>query len=290
MQKYKFVIGNDLDGIHVADIHKKRKKEKYKRKYGIYAQKKNKKTQLGGLLEKNKLSKEEKNKLISLLKNTELDKFFNEDHTEFILPSNYAVYPIKREYPGSKRDSIYLTGVSGSGKSKWIADYLDNYKDKHPDNDILYFSSLERDECFDSLNPTCIKKSKLLEDPIEDIKEIGNSVCIFDDTNAIRDNSYNRLVNGLRDSILETGRHHDITILCTSHIATDGAKTKYPIRESHSMVVFPLGNMQIDRLLSTYAGMNKKAIEKIKKLGSRWVMINKHAPTMILHKRGGYFL
>ena len=97
----------------------------------------------------------------------------------------------------------------------------------------------------------------------------------------------------LRDHLLEQGRHNNVTVLSTSHIARDGNATKYPIRDSRYLVAFPRGNsMQTESLLDGYFKQAKKngIKEEILNTPDRWILIHQHSPNYVLTKRGGILL
>jgi len=305
-QRYRWSL---FEGDRVAEIHKK-KGGKYKKVSDLYITKNKKsedkithkdlknvhsKRQLEDVINTSKLTKIKKRELLDAL-----EVVSNESNNENIkiegknlsFPNNkYCIKPVKREYDGSERECIYITGVSGSGKSRWISDYLDDYKRKFPDNEIVVFSNVDQDECLDRHSPIRIDKEKLIDEPIEDLEELNNTCCIFDDTASIPDKKLNKEVQKVRDMILEKGRHHNITCLVTSHIAMDGNPTKYPIRESHNIVSFPEGNeTPISNLMQTYCGMkgreSQNILEKVKDRDyARWNLVSRRAPKYVLFKR-----
>ena len=88
----------------------------------------------------------------------------------------------------------------------------------------------------------------------------------------------------LLNSILETGRHFNASVIFTSHNATMGLDTKRILNECHSITLFPknLGGKTSKYLLDGYIGLDKNQIKKLKKVNSRWVTIIKSYPQVIL--------
>ena len=104
MKKYIFTTDKDNvsnSNIPIAEIHKKSGKGKYKKNRDLYIMKDK--------------------------KNIGLEKFIENDGKTVKLPKNYCIKPVKRVYNGSERECLYINGISGSGKSKFISEYLKNY-------------------------------------------------------------------------------------------------------------------------------------------------------------------
>jgi hypothetical protein len=84
-----------------------------------------------------------------------------------------------------EREILYITGPSGSGKSTYTRKYLEQYKKKFKSRPIYLFSSLPSDESLDKVGPKRIKLDETLHtDPIK-VKELSESICIFDDIDVI---------------------------------------------------------------------------------------------------------
>ena len=92
--------------------------------------------------------------------------------------------------------------------------------------------------------------------------------------------------------MLEIGRHHNVSVIFTSHNATMGLDTKRILNECHSITLFPknLGGKTSKYLLDGYVGMDKDQIKKLKKVNSRWVTILKTYPQMVISEKEAYVL
>lgn len=302
-----------FEGDHVAEIHKK-KGGKYQKISDLYIQKikrgddsvqhqalKNvhSKQQLVDVVNSTKLSKKKKKELLDAI---DMAKDVNENGInmngyEVTFPNNkYCLKPIKRTYPASERECIFITGVSGTGKSNWISEYITNYKVQHPDNEIVLFSNVSHDECLDKHSPIRIDLKELVNSPIDDLEELNNTCCIFDDTAKIPDKKINQAVQKLRDMILNEGRHNNISCIVTSHDALGGIQTKFPIKESDYRVIFPEGNEgQCRNMLEKYCELKGKkhedVIEKmVDRSHSRWAAVSKGIPRIVLFKRSAIIL
>lgn len=308
-----------FEGKKVGEIHKKPEtgERKYKKLADLFIKKVSKKEEITNpslkkvrerddlerIISSSKLSKKKKKELLDAL---DVRVGAGVDGSEIIIEgkklsfpsSNYYIKPVKIEYdPDKPRECVYISGGSGTGKSQWISSYLDSYREKFPDNDIVLFSAVEQDECLDRHKPIRINMDDLVDDPITDLKELADTCCIFDDTAAIPDKKVNLAVRKIRDMICEKGRHDNVTCLVTSHIPMEGQVTKYPIREGHRVVVFPEGNeTPMANLLREYCGFGKKNENAdlvnliVSRENSRWADICKRIPKYVLFKRSALIL
>ena len=186
------------------------------------------------------------------------------------------------------RSVYYIGGPSGSGKSFFTGLYLEQYKRAYPKNKIYIFSRVNFDESLDIYDPVrIIINEELLEDPIT-AEELENSCCVFDDIDTIADDKLATCIQKLRDDLLEVGRHHNIDMLCTSHLLMNYKKTRQLLNEATHFVFFPKSgsSYHIERLLKVYCGMDKKNTEMIMSLPSRWVCISKTYPVYALYQHG----
>lgn len=191
------------------------------------------------------------------------------------------------------RDMLMLSGCSGAGKSHYAAMYLRNYKKVYPKNKIYIFSKLESDEAFNGINHKYIPITleNFVVNPIQ-IEELANSCCVFDDIDVITDKVLRVAVQTLRDQALEVGRHFSISVVATSHQLMNYKLTRSLINESQSVTFFPRSgsSYHIKTFLKTYGGLDKKQIDRIMNLPSRWVTIHKSYPMYILYQQGCYLL
>ncbi len=306
MSKYSLAIKKkpDESDIPIANFMKTNGNEKIKKgtlcliKKQKGKQKKQKiklDPEIEKLLNSANLSKDQKKLITESMQkpktNSDYDFFVPPCHKliceEINLTSGYSFAPLKRSYECGERDKVYLTGLSGAGKSYWIGQYLKDYKEKYPKRDIVVFSGIDKDPAIDKYDPIRIDREGLLEEPM-DKDELEDTCCIFDDTNSIPDKAIANAIRKIRDEILEMGRHSGITILCTSHMAMDNLNTKYPIRESDNIVLFPRGNQeQISNMCEEKLGLKryKDFIDHLIGLNQRWICYHKSYPSYILTKK-----
>lgn len=192
-----------------------------------------------------------------------------------------------------KRDVMYVSAPSGAGKSVFTSIYANNFKKIYPERKIYLISRLDEDESIDKINglERIILDESFLENPI-DVKELHNSLVIFDDVDTIRNKDLKGEVKGLMDDILQCGRHENIYTIITSHMLNNNKETRIIMAEQTSITVFPNSGSTrfITYCLKQYLGLSSDEIRRILKLPSRWVMIYTHSPRYVLYQSGAYLL
>lgn len=178
----------------------------------------------------------------------------------------------------------YIVGASGSGKSYYIREWIKQYKKQFKKNPIYLFSSLAEDETLDEIKP----KRVILDDAFKtekiDLEMYRNTLCIFDDTDSISDKALKTSVYALMNSMLNTGRHFNISMWVVNHTPTGTkSETKTILNEAHTITFFPSNmNRQLKYLLENYCGLDTKAIKKIMKMSHRWITIYRHFPQVLI--------
>jgi hypothetical protein len=193
----------------------------------------------------------------------------------------------------TERSINYVTGSSGSGKSHWTKNYIEQYHRIYPKRDVYIFSALKDDKTLDKLK--YLKRIKLEGDFLTDTIDVSifkDSMLIFDDTDTIDNKFIRNKVYCILGQVLQTGRHFNISCIYTSHLATDKNNTKLILAETHAVTIFPtgLGGRSIKYLLEQYFGLNRIQIQKIKKLKSRFVTLNKTYPMCVVSEKDAYIL
>jgi tRNA uridine 5-carbamoylmethylation protein Kti12 len=218
----------------------------------------------------------------------ECDKKSDRELREIILP-NGMVQLIPTYNGANERNTLYIAGQSGSGKSTFAANYAKEYKKKFPKDNLVLISPKEEDEVLDRLNPIRITPNEhnfIDEEEKLTMDELQDSLVIFDDYEGIIDRNIKKSVMDLRDQILTLGRSKRISIVVISHLLTDNKNTKIPITESQYVIFFPNGglNYQILRFLKSYCGMGNKEAKEILKIPSRWICLHKNFPMYLISK------
>lgn len=197
--------------------------------------------------------------------------------------------------PTQERYIYYIIGRSGSGKSYFIKQWIQNfYHELYKKRPIYVFSYLDNDKTLDELK--YLKRIKLdmefLEDDEISSKDFANSCVIFDDVDNIKNKAIKRKVDHLLNEILTVGRHNNVSALITRHTATNGQDTKIILAETHAYIVFPsgIGNRPLKYLLDNYLGLDNKQIKKIKNSKSRYVCIQRTFPLSVVSEKECYIL
>lgn len=214
---------------------------------------------------------------------------------EIRLDNDAVMQPLPNTEP-NQVDQLFVAGPSGAGKSTYIANFLIEYKEIHPDNDIYLFSRKDTDEALDAIPG--IKRVKIGQDLYELLKAVNNleifkdTACIFDDIDTIPDKQLLEFIKKLRDDLLETGRSHNITVITTSHQILNWKNTRNMLNESSAITVFPSrgSTMQIQTLLKNYMSLDSATIARIIKSTGRWVTIYKKSPQYVIYEHGAFFI
>lgn len=228
-------------------------------------------------------------KQIPIYIESDVDKM-NKPITELQIPSGCKTQymqhmPYKDPKEKTYRQILYITGASGSGKSYYSKMYINEYKKLFPKNSVYIFSSLTEDRTLDSIDG--LKRVKLNEKfyntPFT-IKDFADCLLVFDDTEVIKNPLLREKVTNILDLVLETGRHTSTFVIVTSHIATNGLRTKLILTEAHSVTIFPatIGGKTMKYLLDGYFGLDQEQIKRIRRLKSRWITIIKSYPMLVL--------
>jgi hypothetical protein len=195
--------------------------------------------------------------------------------------------------PEQERQILYITGASGSGKSYFTRQYCAEFQRIFPKRPIYLFSSINDDSSIDEIKG--LKRIRLSPELLTEELTAGDfkdSMVIFDDTDCITDKAMKLKINGILNSILETGRHFNTYCIYTSHLPCAGNDTKRILNEAHSITFFPhsLGGRSLKYLLEAYLGLDKEQIKKIKALPSRWCMVAKTYPQVVISEKNAYLV
>jgi hypothetical protein len=191
------------------------------------------------------------------------------------------------QFPNSQTRVVYICGASGAGKSHYSSQYIEKYRELHPDAPFIVFSRLNDDVVIDKLKPKRIMvDNTLITDPIEIESIDKHSIVLFDDCETISDKSILAAVNKIKSQILELGRHQQISIVITSHLimGSDRNMTKIIMNELHAFVFFPSSGSRYHTsyVLKQYFGLSVKQIKAIYTIESRHITIMKIYPQICM--------
>lgn len=187
----------------------------------------------------------------------------------------------------------YIVGASGSGKSYFAKQFINEYHKAYPSRPIYVISALSEDPTLDSIK--CLKRIKLTDAFVNDdlsSADFQDSLLIMDDTDTISQKKVRNKVNQIRDDVLSCGRHFNTSLLVTAHQPCRGNETKLILNESHFFTIFPLGlqGRAKSYLLETYLGLSKEQIHKLKQIDSRAITFVKNYPQVVLSEKTAYIL
>lgn len=206
-----------------------------------------------------------------------------------IMDSNEFFFPAVHDWSKDEMNQrIYVTGKSGSGKSYYfIRRYVIAYHKMYKNNDIYLFSAKLEDRALDDLK--FIKRVDIDEDIVNnpiDIRQLKNSLCIFDDIEKFQTTKITKAVLHLLEELLENGRSMNIFLVYSHHQPTDYKNTRLQLFESTAIVLFPNsktgGKHDYDYLLDKYLPISKVNKNIIKNSKSEFVYISKANPQIII--------
>lgn len=176
----------------------------------------------------------------------------------------------------------YITGRRKAGKSTFCSLYAKSYV-KATKGKVFLISRLEDD-------PSMKLPKRSMQIPLDQIdmiemEDLSNSLVIVDDiaSNQLNKDQRELLFNLVTD-LIENSRHYNISVLVTSHLATNYSKTRSILNEASFITVFPhySNAYQTNRVLHTYFGLSNSQINEIYNKDTRWVMVTSIEPKMII--------
>ena len=193
-----------------------------------------------------------------------------------------------------EREVMYVSGISGAGKSYYCRQYIEKFRKKYPKRDVFVFSSLGECKTLDKLK--YLKRIKILDPEFMSrtltAKDFKQSLVLFDDIDVISNRKIEQQVYEIMNSILQIGRHHQVTALVTSHSATNGNDTKIILNESTAITLFPkaAGNKGLLYIADQYLGLDTKEAKQLKKIEGRFVTIVRSHPRCIFSLKKAYMI
>lgn len=194
------------------------------------------------------------------------------------------IYPIMSD---ENINRILIVGPTLCGKSTFIKNLLINSDLEIP---IYIFSKVKNDPSLDELKDIFEVHEIDVEGDFYDrideqeLEYYANSICIFDDIDTFANEKISKAVNKFRDKILETGRHHHIKCISTSHFLLNYQKTRQLILEVDMVVAFiqtAVRGQFVDYLKSKQ-GLNKNTIAHIIDTNDRWVGYHSNYPNFFI--------
>jgi Cdc6-like AAA superfamily ATPase len=197
-----------------------------------------------------------------------------------------------------ERSVAYIAGPSGSGKTTYAINLIKKYCKIFPNKDFFLFSRTDykNDPAYRGMKVNQVKiDESIIKEPIDIEKELkSGAILLFDDCNTIQDDKIKKAIDKLMADIMEVGRKLNITIIVTNHLVIPNEKkvARTIMNEMQCLTVFPKSGstQQITYVLKTYFGLNKKQIQEILEIPSRWVTIHKNYPMCVVYETGCFIL
>ena len=191
-------------------------------------------------------------------------------------------------------DVKYFVGRQGAGKSYEITKFIKEYKMVYPNRKVFIISEKESDENFENMNVTQLNIFKFFGSDVEEKTTFETfkipCLVIFDDVDCLkhRDKELKRDVFTLISTIINLCRDHEISVIQTSHIGTDGNETRDIIGSMNAFTYFKHAKTaQIDRILMHYMGIDKQLIKQLKNVrNTRPITVFRTCPTVIMYDKG----
>lgn len=191
---------------------------------------------------------------------------------------------------------VYITGISGSGKSTVARDYALNYRRLFPKNDIYLITQSdetnvkEDKRIFDDFSTKQYLKHKriylddsFIEKDIDVAKNYHDCLIIFDDFLYVNNKNILLKVINMIQQILSLGRKINVYCVITSHLIYERNNQRLYTsiqNEIHKLVWFrdnKTNKKQLKYCLSEYWGLSNKLISRLLNFdkNSRWVCLNR---------------
>lgn len=193
----------------------------------------------------------------------------------------------------SQRQSSYISGKSGSGKSFFIRDYIRNMHKLYPatKKQKIYLFTGSRTAAEDNVykkfkNLCVILINEVNPQELAEVthEEFSDCTVIFDDWEVIDDKYVADFIQRLIRALLNYTRKQNVTLLFTTHKHKQGHRTADIIFDCDQYVLFPkFGIEGILKFLETYADISSKSMkERIKNLRTRTLVVRNVAPNVLI--------
>jgi hypothetical protein len=183
-------------------------------------------------------------------------------YSEIKLDKDAKLIPVPNKNIVSK---TYVCGPSGSGKSYFIGNYLKEYRKMFRKSPIVVISPIDEDPALDKADIIRLDlDDHLLDNPLT--------------------------LEELEKCILIRGRHTQTRMMYVAHLISNYKDTRQLLNESTEVVLYPRssGTYHIKNYLKIQGGFEKDEIKKFLSLPSRWVMLCRWNPMIVMHEKGIY--
>jgi len=190
--------------------------------------------------------------------------------------------------PG-QRLSYYIAGMAGAGKSRKLAEITETYIRMTGKPVYVFCETDIRDDraynkIIDKVQQVVMDDDFFNEDLNINTFDMDNSLCIFDDVDAIVDKKKFQKLKDLQISILKLGRKREIDIIIVSHVFCDGMKTKVFLSECSNFIIFPSGASarSIRYGLVQYSTLDDEQVEYLLNHAGKWLLVRRTNPPYVI--------
>jgi hypothetical protein len=188
-----------------------------------------------------------------------------------------------------QRESLYIFGQSGSGKTTFAQMYIMEYKRIYPNNRVFVFSRKEYDSILDDnipdliripLNREFVRNVTRPNAGTDILEQYRDALILFDDFLRIDDKVIKKAVEHLKNSVLELGRQYNIDSISIQHRGLGYKNSECELTECTGIVFFPRSNlMESKKLIESKLYYDKEQMSRIFDkdtfMKERWVCIYK---------------
>ena len=189
-------------------------------------------------------------------------------------------------------EKIYISGISGSGKSTFASNFIKQYLIQKRKNEFFLFSNVDEDDVLDKLKPIRIDLDD--EEALSEVRsdDFYDSIVLFDDTDTISNGLVRKFIQHLRDDLLECGRHYNTTVVAVSHVLQNYIATRKLLNEATSVVFFPKvgSNNHNHKFLKNHCMYDDDTIRRLLNLNSRWVCLYRSFPNYVIYEKGVFLV
>ena len=199
---------------------------------------------------------------------------------------------------GNLRNTLFISGMAGSGKTYLAKQYILLYAEMYPENKIFFISQQDKDN-----DPSLAEVRNLMTQiSIEDIMDerepitwesfIGKPCLVFgDDLDGFSTEkpkkggiSPMKAVMNIINDLLNNGRKFGVSLIISSHDLNKAHKNETILKECEYFCLYPQGIMlyTLDYFGRKYLGFSKEQIKEMKDNKSRWVIMRRKVPMIML--------
>lgn len=181
----------------------------------------------------------------------------------------------------TKTNRLYVAGASGSGKSYFCASYIRNHKALFPKSKFYLVTNKAEDAVLDALQPISITPEQAGQ--IRDLDPLAGGIVLFDDVDSFP-KAERDLVMQFYTHVLKDGRSRGMTVLLTSHTASNYQATREALVNSSHLVFFPQSNRgyHLNQFLKLYGDLSPAQIKEVFSWNTRWCVLSREVPRFLL--------